>query len=99
LIKNAQAVITDSGGITEETTIMNIPCLSLRTNTERPETVDVGSTELVGSSSKNIKCYMDKIFENTWKKSTIPKLWDGKSATRIVKHLETLTTSFGFHTP
>src|SRR5690606_214499 len=55
LVKNSFAVITDSGGITEETTMMSIPCLTLRDNTERPETVLVGTNELVGTDPKNVK--------------------------------------------
>lgn len=85
LVKNSKAVITDSGGITEETTVMGIPCLTLRDNTERPETVDVGTNELVGTNPANIKPALDKLFSNNWKKGRIPELWDGKAAVRIVE--------------
>lgn len=90
LVKNAKAVITDSGGITEETTVMGIPCMTLRDNTERPETCSVGTNELVGTNPGNIKPNMQKIMSGEWKKGSIPELWDGKAAERIVKHLVTL---------
>jgi UDP-N-acetylglucosamine 2-epimerase (non-hydrolysing) len=87
LVQFAKAVITDSGGITEETTILNVPCLTLRDNTERPETITIGSNELIGTNPKNIKPALDKLFAGNWKKGGIPELWDGKAAERIVEHL------------
>lgn len=87
LVENARAVITDSGGITEETTVMGIPCMTLRDNTERPETVTIGSNELIGTNPRAIKPAMDKLFSGKWKKGDIPKLWDGKTAERIVSIL------------
>lgn len=87
LVKNAKAVITDSGGITEETTVMNIPCLTLRDNTERPETVTVGTNELVGTNPKAIAYYLQKLHEGNWKKGSIPEKWDGKTAERIIDFL------------
>jgi UDP-N-acetylglucosamine 2-epimerase (non-hydrolysing) len=90
LVQNAKGVITDSGGITEETTVMGIPCLTLRDNTERPETCSVGTNELIGTNPENIRPNMEKIFNGTWKKGGIPHLWDGKAAGRIVKHLSAL---------
>lgn len=87
LVKNSKAVITDSGGITEETTIMGIPCMTLRDNTERPETCTVGTNELVGTDPKNIKPALDKLMSGNWKRGDIPKLWDGKTAERIVEVL------------
>lgn len=90
LVKNSFCVITDSGGITEETTYMKIPCLTLRDNTERPETITLGTNELVGTNPKNIKKSLAKIFDGRWKKGEIPKLWDGKTSNRIVQHLLTL---------
>ena len=62
LVKHANAVVTDSGGITEETTVMGIPCLTLRDNTERPETVTLGTNELVGTDPDAIKPALDKLF-------------------------------------
>jgi UDP-N-acetylglucosamine 2-epimerase (non-hydrolysing) len=85
LVKNAKAVITDSGGITEETTVLGIPCMTLRDNTERPETCEVGTNELVGTNPKAIKPYLEKLMKGEWKKGGVPKLWDGKTAERIVQ--------------
>jgi UDP-N-acetylglucosamine 2-epimerase (non-hydrolysing) len=84
LIQNAKAVITDSGGITEEATVLGIPCMTLRDNTERPETVELGSNELVGTKPENLVPYLEKLFNNKWKKGQIPELWDGRTAGRIV---------------
>ncbi len=90
LVKNSFCVITDSGGITEETTYMKVPCLTLRDNTERPETVSIGTNELVGTNPKNIKKAIKKIFDDNWKEGEIPKFWDGKTSKRIVDHLLSL---------
>ncbi len=87
LVENAKAVITDSGGITEETTVLGIPCITLRNNTERPETVSIGTNELIGINPSAIKPAMDKLFAGNWKKGGIPELWDGKAAERIVEKL------------
>lgn len=87
LVKHARAVITDSGGITEETTVMGIPCITLRDNTERPETVTIGTNELIGTNPEAIKPALDKLFSGDWKKGAIPELWDGKAAERIVEKL------------
>jgi len=87
IVKNAKAVITDSGGITEETTVMGIPCLTLRDNTERPETITIGTNELVGTNPKNIAPYLQKLNQGNWKKGSIPEKWDGKTAVRIVEQL------------
>jgi UDP-N-acetylglucosamine 2-epimerase (non-hydrolysing) len=87
LVENAKAVITDSGGITEETTVMGIPCITLRDNTERPETVSIGTNELIGTNPNAIKPALEKLFSGNWKKGAIPELWDGKSAERIVSNL------------
>src|SRR6185312_1663105 len=87
LVQHAKAVITDSGGITEETTVMGIPCMTLRDNTERPETIDIGTNELLGTDPKAIKPAMEKLFSGEWKKGEIPELWDGKTAERIVEVL------------
>lgn len=87
LVENAKAVITDSGGITEETTVLGIPCMTLRNNTERPETVEMGTNELLGTNPDAIKPALEKLFAGNWKKGSIPELWDGKASERIVKHL------------
>jgi UDP-N-acetylglucosamine 2-epimerase (non-hydrolysing) len=87
LVERAKAVITDSGGITEETTVMGIPCMTLRNNTERPETITEGTNELLGTDPKAIAPAMDRLFAGNWKKGSIPKYWDGKTGERIVKVL------------
>ena len=90
LVERAKAVVTDSGGITEETTVMGVPCITLRDNTERPETCTVGTNELIGTKPKAIKPAMDKLFAGEWKKGAIPELWDGHAAERIINILSTL---------
>lgn len=87
LVKNAKAVVTDSGGITEEATVMKVPCMTLRDNTERPETITVGTNELVGTNPKNLKPYLNTLFNNEWKEGGIPNFWDGKTSERIVDHI------------
>jgi len=84
LVERSKAVITDSGGITEETTVMGIPCMTLRDNTERPETITLGTNELLGTDPKAIKPAMEQLFYNKWKKGSIPELWDGLTAVRII---------------
>lgn len=93
LVERAKAVVTDSGGITEETTVMGVPCITLRDNTERPETITVGTNELIGTDPKAVQPALEKLFLGGWKKGSIPEKWDGKTAERIVKYLLTLTLS------
>lgn len=88
LVKHAKGVITDSGGITEETTVMGIPCMTLRESTERPETVTIGTNALLGIDPKALKPAMDRLFDGQWKRGQIPPLWDGKTGERIVAVLE-----------
>ncbi len=87
LVKNALAVITDSGGITEETTVMNVPCITLRDSTERPETCDIGTNILVGSDSIKIENAFKILLSGIWKQGVVPELWDGNAAKRIVHHI------------
>ena len=87
LVERSKAVITDSGGITEETTVMGIPCMTLRNSTERPETMTVGTNELLGTSPEAIRPAMEKLFAGEWKQGGIPEMWDGKTSQRIVGHL------------
>jgi len=84
MVEHARAVVTDSGGITEETTVMGIPCITLRDNTERPETCTIGTNELIGTNPDNIKPALDNLYAGQWKKGEIPPLWDGHTAERIV---------------
>lgn len=88
LVERAFAVVTDSGGITEETTVLGVPCLTLRDNTERPETVTMGTNELVGTDPGKLKPVMQRLFAGNWKSHRIPPLWDGKTGVRIVSILE-----------
>lgn len=90
LVENAKAVITDSGGITEETTVMGVPCMTLRNSTERPETVSEGTNELLGTDPSAIKPALEKLFAGQWKKGSIPEKWDGKTAMRIADILVSL---------
>lgn len=87
LVNNALGVLTDSGGITEETTVLNIPCITLRDSTERPETITTGTNVLAGTDFNKIEHYLKELLNNKWKLGTIPELWDGKSAERIIHHL------------
>ena len=90
LVKHARAVITDSGGVTEETTVMGVPCLTLRDNTERPETVTIGTNELIGTDPAKLAPALDRLFEGRWKQGAVPPLWDGRTGERIVAALEKL---------
>lgn len=87
LMSNAKLVITDSGGIQEETTILGIPCLTIRGETERPITVEQGTNIVVGEGREKIIQEANKIIAGKAKKGSAPELWDGKAAERIVKTL------------
>ena len=82
---NAKFILTDSGGIQEESTVFGIPCLTLRPNTERPITITEGTNKLVKLETKEIVRETDLILNGKAKKGKIPKFWDGKTAERIVK--------------
>jgi UDP-N-acetylglucosamine 2-epimerase (non-hydrolysing) len=85
LTAHCKFVVTDSGGIQEETTFRQVPCLTLRNNTERPSTIDIGSNVLVPYTVKELQHYMDAIVSGQFKKGQIPPLWDGKSTERIAE--------------
>jgi UDP-N-acetylglucosamine 2-epimerase (non-hydrolysing) len=87
LVKNAKAVITDSGGISEETTVMNVPCMTLRDHTERPETCTIGTNILLGNNPQKIYESFKLLNEGEWQLGRRPELWDGKAASRIVDKL------------
>lgn len=89
LCKGSIAVLTDSGGIQEETTVLGIPCLTIRENTERPITITEGTNMLV-KDIKNLKYYLNLIIDKKWKRGGIPILWDGKASKRIIEALLTL---------
>lgn len=86
-MQHAKAVITDSGGITEETTVLGIPCLTFRNNTERPETIELGTNELIGTRPENIAYSLEKLFAGKWEKSSKPEYWDGMTGNRIIEVL------------
>jgi len=88
LVSDAKFVLTDSGGIQEETTVYGIPCITLRENTERPITIREGTNELAGSDTAKIVDYASRIMGGKWKTGRIPELWDGCTAERIVSCLE-----------
>lgn len=88
LVRSAKAVITDSGGIQEETTYLDIPCLTLRENTERPITITQGTNKLV--TTENLSENVDMVLTNNWIKGTKPDFWDGQTAHRITEVIKTI---------
>jgi UDP-N-acetylglucosamine 2-epimerase (non-hydrolysing) len=84
LMARARLVLTDSGGLQEETTILGVPCLTIRENTERPVTISEGSNELVGTDPDRIRAAAERILSGKWKTPRVPEFWDGKAAERIV---------------
>jgi len=89
LQKNATAVITDSGGIQEETTFLGVPCLTVRENTERPVTVEIGTNILVGHDIQRLKKEVYNVLDGKAKKGAVPPLWDGHAAERIAEAIIT----------
>ncbi len=87
MMTQAKIVLTDSGGIQEETTILGVPCLTLRENTERPVTVSEGTNTIVGTNPDTMVRECLKILRDEVKESQIPPLWDGHAAQRIVEVL------------
>jgi UDP-N-acetylglucosamine 2-epimerase (non-hydrolysing) len=90
LVRHSRGVITDSGGITEETTVMGIPCITARNTTERPETVTVGTNELIGTDPAALRPAIWRLISGNWKKGGIPEKWDGRAGERIVEQLNHL---------
>jgi len=89
LMKDARVVLTDSGGIQEETTALGVPCITLRENTERPITVAEGSNTIVGVNPEKIKLCFNDIMQSGGKAGRIPEYWDGKAAERIAEVIGT----------
>ena len=90
LQKNAVAVVTDSGGIQEETTYLGVPCLTVRENTERPVTVEIGTNILVGRDMRLLKSEINQILNGKSKRGGIPEFWDGKAGDRVAQVLQSL---------
>jgi UDP-N-acetylglucosamine 2-epimerase (non-hydrolysing) len=88
LLAGARVVLTDSGGVQEETTALAVPCLTMRDNTERPITVDEGTNTVVGRDRARILACIDDVLATGGKRGRIPQLWDGRAATRIAADLE-----------
>ncbi len=88
LMADARLVLTDSGGIQEETTVLGVPCLTLRVNTERPVTVEQGTNRIVGNDPDVIRAEVAKILDGENRPGRIPDRWDGQAARRIVDVLE-----------
>ena len=85
LVMKSKCIITDSGGIQEETTYLGIPCITTRENTERPVTVELGTNVVVGTETEKIINELDKVIAGTFKKGSVPPLWDGHAAERIAE--------------
>ena len=87
LQKSAQMLLTDSGGMQEESTVLGVPCLTMRNNTERPCTLELGTSELVGNDTDKLLEAAGRVLDGTWKTGRVPPLWDGRAAERIVDAL------------
>lgn len=88
LMMDAKIILTDSGGIQEESTYLNVPCITLRDNTERPATIEDGTNVLTGMSAEKVVNLVKECYSGKWKKSRVPELWDGKAAERVMKILD-----------
>ncbi|QDV26830.1 non-hydrolyzing UDP-N-acetylglucosamine 2-epimerase [Aureliella helgolandensis] len=89
LTSQAKVIVTDSGGLQEESTALGIPCLTMRANTERPITCEEGSGTLIGSSAPQLRAQLERVIAGQYKPSQCPELWDGKAAVRIAQLLVT----------
>ena len=87
LINKAKGIITDSGNVAEEATFMGIPCITLNTYAEHPETWRMGTNELVGEDPALLAKAMNTLMQGEWKRGELPERWDGRTAERIVQIL------------
>jgi UDP-N-acetylglucosamine 2-epimerase (non-hydrolysing) len=81
-MKNAKVIITDSGGIQEESSALQVPCITLRNTTERPITVEIGTNELIIPKEELIRDAIERVLSGRFKSGKIPELWDGKASIR-----------------
>lgn len=88
LVEQCSVVVTDSGGIQEETTYLGVPCLTMRENSERPSTISVGTNLLIGSDLERLRSELENISAGRFKKGSVPHCWDGRTAERIVADIE-----------
>jgi UDP-N-acetylglucosamine 2-epimerase (non-hydrolysing) len=88
LVARCKLVLTDSGGIQEETTYLGIPCFTMRENTERPSTTSVGTNILIGSDLDRLRSELENISADKFKRGSVPAFWDGRAAERIVADIE-----------
>jgi UDP-N-acetylglucosamine 2-epimerase (non-hydrolysing) len=87
LQRHATVVVTDSGGVQEETTYLGVPCLTVRENTDRPVTVRLGTNTVVGSDPARLSSLVSDVLSGRGKRGTIPPMWDGKAGERIAECL------------
>lgn len=87
LTSQAKVIVTDSGGLQEESTALGVPCLTMRSNTERPVTVETGTSTLIGSSAELLKSKLNEVLDGTYKQGVCPELWDGRASERIAEIL------------
>ncbi len=88
LVEKCKVVVTDSGGIQEETTYLGVPCLTMRENSERPSTISVGTNLLIGSDLERLGLELENISAGKFKKGSVPPFWDGRAAERIMADIE-----------
>ena len=98
LVAGARFILTDSGGIQEEATMLKVPCITLRENTERPVTAEIGTNIIAGTNPENIKKSINNVLRGRVRKGKIPKYWDGRAAERVVKILRNHYETFGSNT-
>ena len=87
LVNHAQAIVTDSGNIAEEATFLNLPCITLNTYAEHPETISIGTNHLVGEDPQALADALETLNQGRWKKGHLPERWDGRTSERIVQTL------------
>ncbi len=92
----ATFIVTDSGGVQEESTWWGVPCLTLREDTERPITIEEGTNTLIGGNYQLLEEKVDEILAGSYKKGKVPKFWDGKAAKRVIENLMEIESKYSF---